>query len=221
MEFQKKIIITSWKFDINYKYSYNNYKKYIFEYFENKGYEIDIYFCSNKLDENDSLDIIKTYNPVKCSFIDNDINRTLSRNKKLDNVIDLCLDTKNKYDLVLITRFDLLFKKNFNESNINFNKYNLVSILESLNIICDNFYLFPYKYLQHFSKIVKKNLHSSFHNIKHDIENINGYDFINYILNENKSIGNLSFYKIVSYESNKGFWDWNSLSPTTTFIDLV
>ena len=201
---------TGWKFDIDYNYSYNNYKKYIFQYFENKGYEIDIYFCSNKLDENDSLDIIKTYNPVKCSFIDNDINRFISRNKKLDKVIDLCLETNNKYDLILITRFDLFFKKNFNESNIILDKFNLVSILESPNLICDNFYLFPYKYLQAFSKIVKKNLTGCFHHIKHDIENINGTDFVNYILNENKNIAGLSFYKIVRYESNKGLWDLDS-----------
>lgn len=212
-------IIDNRDFIIDYNYSYDNYKKYIFEYFENKGYEIDIYFCSNKLDENDSIDIIKKYNPVKHSFIDNETNIHISRNKKLDKVIDLCLETNNNYDLILITRFDLIFRKNFNESNIILNKFNLVSILDDPNGICDNFYLFPYKYLESFSKVVKKNLFSNFHTIKNDIENINGPEFINYILSENVPIGNLSFYKIVRYERNKGMWDWNSSSPWSTFIN--
>ena len=76
-------------------------------------------------------------------------------------------------------------------------KFNLVSILEKPNLICDNFYLFPYKHLKNFSNIVKKNIKKNAHQIKEDIENINGTDYINYILNENVRLHYLTFYKIV------------------------
>jgi len=113
-------------------------------------------------------------------------------------VIELCLKSNIKYDLVLITRFDLLFQKDFNNSNIQLDKFNLVSILEKPNLICDNFYLFPHKYLEDFLKIINnKKINTSHHYLKYDIEGINGKDFVNYILNNNKGIGRLEFYKIV------------------------
>jgi len=180
---------------IDYNYSYENYKKFIFDFFEKKGYDIDVYFTTNMLDDIDRNELCDKYKPVDCSFIENNSHRKISRNQKLDNVIDLCIENKRNYVIVLITRFDLIFKKDFNKSNINFDKFNLVSNLELPNTICDNFYLFPYKYLLDFSKIVKKTCNS--HGIKKDIENIQSVDFVNYILNENRLVRQLSFYKIV------------------------
>ena len=140
---------------IDYNNSYDNYKEYIYDFFEKKGYDIDVFFVTNVLDENDKIDICNKYKPVKCDFIENDTNHTVSRNKKIDRVIDLCLSHPVKYDLVLITRFDLHFKKKFDESNIKLDKFNLVSNLERPKMICDNFYLFPYNCLRSFSRIVK------------------------------------------------------------------
>lgn len=109
----------------------------------------------------------------------------------------MCLSSNIEYDLVLITRFDLLFQKDFKESNIQLDKFNLVSILEKDHLICDNFYLFPYKYLEKFYNIiVNKSINISHHCLKSDIENINGKDFVNYILNNYCNVGNLEFYKI-------------------------
>ena len=73
------------------------------------------------------------YKPCACSFTDElspsskhdnqDINihhrayrvppNVRCRNKKIDEVVDLCLNSNKHYDLVLITRFDLLFRKDF------------------------------------------------------------------------------------------------------------
>lgn len=69
-------------------------------------------------------------------------------------------------------------------------------MLERRRLICDNFYLFPYKYLKDFSNMVNKNQFKMFHEIKMDIENINGKDFVNYILNNHTNVKRLSFYKI-------------------------
>ena len=190
-DFKEKIII-------DYEKSYENYKKFIFDYFKNKGYDIDVYFTTNILQNNDKKDLIEKYNPINCNFIKSAETPRKSRNIKLDNVIDLCLYSNIKYDLILITRFDLLFKIDFDKSNIIFDKFNLVSILERPRLICDNFYLFPYKYLKLFSDIVKSNLNNCFHRIQKDLYEKFNKDCINYILSENRRVSKLSFYKICS-----------------------
>ena len=43
--------------DIDYTKSIDNYKEYIFEYFLNKGYTIDVYFSTNILSEDDKKDL--------------------------------------------------------------------------------------------------------------------------------------------------------------------
>ena len=182
---------------IDYKNSYDNYQKYIFNYFKNLGYDIDVYFCTNNLNEDDRMELINTYKPIAHSFIENRNDKFNSRNSKFNAVIDLCLNNSNTYNLVLITRFDLLFQKQFETSNIQLDKFNLVSILEQPSYICDNFYLFPYKYLTHLSNICKRHMNSSFHYIKYEFDNINGREYINYILNENVFVAELSFYKIL------------------------
>ena len=182
---------------IDYEKSYENYKKFIFDFFKNKGYDIDVYFTTNMLDDKNKKEICEKYKPIKYTFIENGKNNTTSRNEKLNNVIDLCLNSGFTYDLILITRFDLLFQKEFDKSNIDFDKFNIVSILEMPNLICDNFYLFPYKYFQTFSNIVKQNLNVSFHLIQEQLYNELNIKSVNYILNENCRIRLLSFYKIV------------------------
>ena len=154
------------------------------------------------MDDDEKKHICEKYKPIACNFIKNETNKNISRNTKLINVIEQCKKSKIDYDLILITRFDLLFKIDFNKSNIKLDKFNLVSILEKEHLICDNFYLFPYNILDKFYNIIKINIHKSNHLIKNDIENINGKDFINYILNENTNIRNLTFYKIVRTLSN-------------------
>jgi hypothetical protein len=187
------------RYVIDYEKSYENYQQYIFDFFKSKGYDIDVYFTTNALNDDDKNEIIKKYNPVKCNFIQNHPHHIIGRNSKIINVVDLCLESGNMYDLVLITRFDLLFQKDFNQSNIQFDKFNMVSILEKPNLICDNFYLFPYKYLKPFSEIAKNNFTSRFHDIKDELyAKINkDENSVNYILNENCCISDLSFYKIV------------------------
>jgi hypothetical protein len=187
---------------IDYKYSYDNYKEYIYKFFNNKGYDIDTYFSTNISNPEIQSELINKYNPIKYNFISNKTNNQISRNEKFKNVIELLLSENKIYDLVLITRFDLLFNIDFNESNIKFDKFNLVSILEKPHLICDNFYLFPYKYINNFFNVVNKNINTSFHYIKNDIDNINGESFVNYILSNNTIIRDLKFYTIVRVFKN-------------------
>jgi hypothetical protein len=177
--------------------TFSNVQDAIFDFFTRKGYEIDIYFTTNPLNETDTKQICERYKPVRHSFVENEENFVKSRNKKLNGVIDLCIESGIAYDLILITRFDLLFQKDFDKSNIKLDSFNLVSILEKPHLICDNFYLFPATYLDIFSKIVKKNLNTSFHMIQEELYTELPENAINYILNEHCVIADLSFYKIV------------------------
>lgn len=183
-------------YSVNYKRSVSNYREYIYKYFQEKGYTIDVYLSTNELNDTDKKELLETYRPIKYSFKKDEDNIYKSKNVKVDSVIDLCLSSNINYDLVLLTRFDLLFQKKFNHSNICFDKFNLVSILERPNLICDNFYLFPFNILPTFSTIVKNNINVWHHGIKNDIYSIHGPRFVNYILNENVVIADLSFYKI-------------------------
>ena len=179
---------------IDFRLSYDNYREYIYKYFNNLGYEIDVYFATNIIDneyiKNQLLDI---YKPIKYIFMENNKDFHFSRNIKVKSAIECVLESNIEYEICLITRFDLLFQKNFNEHNIILNEFNIISELYNESLICDNFYLFPYNLLNKFYEIVNKNIKISFHKIKNDIEKISN---INYILNE-KTLGeNLTFYKI-------------------------
>ena len=187
-------------FLVDWKLSYENYKEYIFEHFEKKGYDCDVFFCTNKngLSKNSKEQLIEYYNPVNYMLTeeyDNYPNHFIKKNDRVKKVIELCLNSNKKYDHVLITRFDLNFKKKFSECNFDFNSFNIVSQVEKSHLICDNFYFMPFKLLKSFHKVVASNLTRSFHKMKDNIIKIVGP--INYILNENKSVGNISFYKIV------------------------
>ena len=176
----------------DYEKSYENYKKFIFKYFEKIGYDIDVYYCTNKLDKKNEIKLRKKYNPKKFIYTDH------GRNLKLFYCCKLCLDNKIKYNLVLATRFDLIFKKKFSKSNIDFNKFNLVSILEKPNLICDNFYLMPYKYLNSFMncQLLGGLKGSCGHCLKKYFDKVINEKNINYILSENVCIADLSFYKL-------------------------
>ena len=142
-------------YDIDYMNSYANYKQFIFDYFLKKGYNCDVYYVTNIHDMKTNLE--KDYNPIKCLYQDNnEVNKHYCKNNKLVKAIDLCLKQNLIYDHCLITRFDLLFKDNFD--NINYDKLNLISILEHPSLICDNFYFMPYSLLAKFFTVCSKNI---------------------------------------------------------------
>ena len=177
-------------YSVDYNNSYENYQKYIFEYFKNKGYEIDVYISTNILPDINKQDLLNKYKPIKSNFIETiEEDRNLSENIKMNDVVNLCITEGIEYNLILITRFDLLFQKGFDSCNIGLDRFNIVNILEEPDYICDNFYLFPYKYLSKFSKIIK----SESYFIKKNLENIGCP--INYILTEHSNNLDLSFYK--------------------------
>jgi hypothetical protein len=189
-------------FDINWKHSLDNYKEYLFDYFKNQGYSIDIYFCThdNNMSEDDKKELINTYNPIDYSFINigNICANISSKNRKINKVIDLCLNSKKEYDHILITRFDLHFKKSFNDHKLDFNLFNIISELQCSKVICDNFYFFPFKLLPNFKNALDKIGNKSYHYLKPFIEE---FSKIHYVYNEYTDITSLTFYTIVRIES--------------------
>lgn len=182
---------------VDFRKSTDNYKKYIFDYFKNLGYEMDVFISTNKIENREIYNsLIETYKPIKIIENDNFGDNWESRSFKLKNGIKLCYkyskENSINYDLCLITRFDLMFMKSFTKDNLDLNKMNIVSELESPGFICDNLYIFPFIYIKQFYKALKTN------KIHHYIrEEILKFIEINYIYNENKLVRDLSFYKIV------------------------
>jgi len=198
----------------HFKYNYENYQEKIFDYFLGKGYKIDVYFSTNdNMNDIDKNKLINAYKPINYNFIDENLypavqpggptpTKMASKHRKVENVLEMCLDSKIDYDLVLLTRFDLIFNDNFNESNIKLDKFNIVSELESKHFICDNFYLFPFKYLREFLEIAKdyRTTLKGYHVMRGSIEKRLNTE-INMIKNEKKPVLDLTFYKI-SYLQN-------------------
>jgi len=178
---------------IDFRKSFENYKKYIYNYFNNLGYEIDVYIGTNILDDNNLTDLLNMYKPIKYTMIKNE-HHIISKNSKILAAIKCCLDSKIEYEDCIITRFDLLFQKDFTNFKIDLNRINIVSVLENPYVIDDNLYIFPYKLLTKFYKLVEDNQYNSFHFLEKQILKISE---INYILNERKLVADLSFYKIV------------------------
>ena len=194
---------------IDFRKSFDNYKKYIYNYFNNLGYEIDVYIGTNILDDNNLTNLINMYKPIKYTMIENNEHNLLSKNSKLLAAIKCCLDSNIEYEYCIITRFDLLFQKDFATSKIDFNKINIVSVLENPDVIDDNLYIFPYKLLTKFYKLVEDNQYNRFHDIENQILKIGE---INYILNEQKLVADLSFYKIVRTHITENFTDLQNCS---------
>jgi hypothetical protein len=189
---------------IDYQKSLNNYREYIFNHFENIGYIVDVFFATNDdIPDFKKRELISDYQPVAPAFVKDDLNDyTYSRITKVRTVLELCRSNHNRYDHVILTRFDLIFKDKFDQSNIDYKRLNFVSILEQPDFLCDNFYLFPYSLLDKFIKVVGKvynphrtkyQRHSMHFCMKQFKEH---FEEFNFIKNEKCCVHKLSFYSI-------------------------
>jgi len=197
---------------IDFRLCVKNIKTKLIGYF-NKFYDIDIYINTNDSPHLD--DLIKIYDPIMF-LTDNNFKRAYKMFKLIES---LMLDIKNgkKCDIVLITRLDIYFMMNF--LNVDFNKFNMVSILENNDVCDDNFHLFPVKYLSTFYSILNKIIENKKH-MENTILHGLIYDFhkhfdVHYIHNQHAFVGDLSFYKI------RYFADINLILNKNDFSDDV
>lgn len=192
-------------FVIDYRESVENYKKIIYKYFEDVGYEIDVYFCTNSSSDIIHNSLIQDFDPVGFYFMNKEseeslpdyTNNVIQKNFKIKTVLELVKESTNDYDLCLLTRFDLHFNISFSQVTFDFEKINLVSFLEKDEYICDNFYLFPFKYLDDMIDLVDNCMGISFHYI---YKRLNEISDIHMIYNQHRKIVDLDFYNIVRKE---------------------
>ena len=173
---------------INYQHYLYNIKKSIYNFFK-KDYNIDTIISTN--DSPILNNLIADYKPIYF-IVSNE-----SRNTKLLNILKLFIKDANNYDALILTRLDIYFLKNF--ININYNKLNIISILETNKVIDDNFYFVPKKYIINFLTILINNLtlNNSNKNCLHYLKNQFEENFdINYLLNEFVQVESLNFFKL-------------------------
>ena len=190
---------------INYKNSYSNIKTYIIDYYQNLGYDIDIYFSTY----NSTLikDLINDYQPKNYTVIDKFIsNKEESRNLHFVNCLNLCKNSNIDYDLVVITRFDILFQMEFNKVFIDYSKMNVVSTMKRRNRIDDNLYIFSYDKLEQFINICNSYKKISYHFLKNELQN---RFKLNYFYDQKCPVHKLDFYKINRNFNNKNIEIFN------------
>lgn len=180
---------------IDYRKSIKNYKEHLFPYFLSRG-TLDIYLCTNTLSKYNLQDLVQDYEPFSVDCIENLEDFRLSRSQKITKVVSNVIESKKEYDLICITRFDLIFADPLEKANLDLTKMNNVSILELDCFICDNFYLFPGKMLTPFYKTLLETKEECPHKIKEILEKNIG-EKIHFIKDERCLVADLSFYKIV------------------------
>lgn len=180
---------------VDFEKSVENYNTFIFDYFKKHGYEIDVFFSTYKSDKQDKL--IEIYKPKKYIIHTKIIqDRHISRNFNFRTCLNLVLkyqkEREIKYDNIIITRFDLKIKIPLDKTNLQLDKFNIVSNLENKKLIDDNFYIITGYNLARLARLSYYD--KSFHYMKKKFQkNFN----LNYIYNQNKNINLLSFYDFV------------------------
>ena len=187
------------KIKIDYNKYVKNIKTKIYKYFE-KDYNLDTFICTQQTNMVDNL--IKTYNPILCVFENK--NHCFKKLKVLKTVQEQINNSGKNYDLVLLTRFDIYLLDDFTPTNININKFNIVSILEHENVCDDNLFIFPIPYLKPLTMFFENQLlinsnPDAIHYMKNSFEK--QFD-IHYIKNEFVKVAQLSFYKLHFFENN-------------------
>jgi len=179
---------------IDYRKSIKNYREHLFPYFLSKG-TVDFYLCTNILSKSEREELIQDYAPHSIECIENDHNPRVSRNQKITRVVSKVFEN-DPYDMICVTRFDLLFAEPLEKATLDLTKMNIVSILEHDPLICDNFYLFPGRMLSPFYGMLLESKEECHHRVK-DILEKKIKSTIHLIKDERCVVADLSFYKIV------------------------
>lgn len=198
-------------YSIDWRLSYDNYQKYIIEFFKSKGFDIDIYLVSNTLEEADKQELLEKWKPKGYDFLDvnNDYTtRYIQRNEKIIRVIELCNESLIKYDNILLTRFDLKFKIDFDKLPFDYYMFNSAFYMNN-NMMCDNFLFMTPKSLEVFYRITSENMDLIGHRLKRILEKEIPINFFFNCKELNCAITDNIFYdmiKLNNYSQNLKYW---------------
>ena len=203
--------------DTNYKFFLKNMKNTLYKFFENQNYLIETTIITGSSHCSYQQEFIDDYQPRIVRFLDNS-----NRFEKLlcgVEIISKQIDNDVNYDLVCITRPDIFFLRHFN--NIDLNKLNIVSTLESDDLIDDNLYILPKSLVKTFLNIL--------YNIRQtcDINNRLVMHYakskicsclnVNYMYNEHTTVHNLSFFKL-RYQITPSFFMPHNFSDNIIYF---
>lgn len=167
-----------WKVNIDFRKSIDNYKSYIYSFFEK--YDIDTFISTYK--SNYVNELLETYQPK--NYLLNEFIKTKNhieqKNDRLLESLDMCLSYEKynniKYKYYIITRFDLFFINTFDKLNIVKNKINLTyktGCGKNKDLVDDNLYILTEGNLDQFIAICKKiPKHIWFHELHKYIEKL-------------------------------------------------
>jgi hypothetical protein len=119
-----------------------------------KENSVDIYLTTYP--NNTIEDLIKFYNPKKVNILPYE-----NSDQRLTYISSLEQLLEEDIDVVVSTRFDIVFKKSYDTfENIDYSKVNFLFMengwWEKHNYVCDNFFIFPKKFLKEFITGIRK-----------------------------------------------------------------
>lgn len=146
-----------WKHGVDYRKTFHNQFTQIYS-----NHDVRYYSATYYSDIQNEL--LNDYNFTSITFreIDNTLETDprIKRNRVFKDTIKLILEDTSDCDLVILTRYDLHFKKNFYSLDINFDKVNFLCGPRSgqykkrnsgyIDLVDDNFYCIPRHLLQSF-----------------------------------------------------------------------
>jgi hypothetical protein len=147
-----------WKHGVDYRKTFHNQFTQIYS-----SHDVKYYSATYYSDIQNELLTDYNFTSITFSEIDNtsETDPRIKRNKVFKNTIKLILEDTSDCDLVILTRYDLYFKKNFYSLDINFDKVNFLCGVTRSNryekkndrdtdLVDDNFYCIPRDLLQSF-----------------------------------------------------------------------
>jgi len=187
----------------NYTDSYDSFINYIVKPLEKEGHEISYYICT--YDNDKKNDIIETYKPVKHTFLDKNLAKLgggdvidfggrkmlIMIHTYLTSLLELKKENLD-VDIVISTRFDMMWKTNpFKDFNFDFSKFNFLFrdyIYTENPLVCDAFYVLPYKMIESLIEAILELNDNPFNNVKigllnlhHPLKTIIGEENINIV----------------------------------------
>lgn len=189
-----------------YTDSYDSFIEHIVNPLKEQGHDISFYLSTYDSDKKD--DIIKTYNPVKSTFLDRNFTRLgggdivniegkpmlIMVHTYLNSLLQIKEDNPD-IDIIISTRFDMMWKLNpFENFNFDFNKFNFLfrdHIYTENPLVCDTFYIFPYSMIDDLiSAIVELNdnpyngVKIGMLNLHHPLKQLIGNENINIVCDD-------------------------------------
>lgn len=191
--------------DIDFRTRIDNYKEAFFDHFSKK-YRIDIFISTYRHQFINQL--LNIYNPkdyILSDFSPRPVNRPNRSDYKAKNMmviklLDLITNYSNQnnivYDQVCLSRFDLKWIRKFEDCRnpIDYNKVNNVSILEKPNLFDDNWFLFPFTFINSIKSIFEKKVGWNTHYFLEDFRKEIGEP--NFLHSDYKTVGGITTYKI-------------------------